>query len=524
MNSQTEEDIEHIKKLLRPKKKTTPARLKRSLIIGKRSKRRNESPQKVLTKSLKYIVNQPVCDELNKINSWFSVTSIFLLEENSPRRTNQLQNLKSVKKNEFYIVLYDMITECCKPYNTQTFNRYQYYKKEYLSQILEWLKENDFNSNINLVILDNIFEMVKINILRTFPSIDPIVKVPLLGDSINIHESNMYYLEIIYQIFNQLLSIPNNEMNDMLDKKLTNRFLSRFFGLFNSPDQQERTAVLQISHLIYKNFVNKRSTIREIIKNIFQTVVNENDKHFGMNELLILTHSFVNGFIVPLKSDHISFYKHALLPLLTTHYLHLYCCHLFECINVFISKDTELLFFTIKIIFKYWPKTNSLKEIALEDLFIDLILNYFISGKVKFPNGIPKGTIHTLFDKIRFLLESGHINVISTILSLWGKNEFLEFVTRNSKLIYPIILPTLNELSKFHWLPEIKQSSVSVILILMKNDYEAFKIETENFKYMNKKSDENEKYQENFLRTLSEYSNRKKKSRRIVLNCSSLKK
>src|SRR5690554_647015 len=148
-------------------------------------------------------------------------------------------------------------------------------------------------------------------------------------------------------------------------------------GLIDSEDVHERGFLKTLLHRIYGKFVTSRAFIRNEIANVFCTFIYETQRHNGIAELLELLgrqvrtprlpNSIINGFVVPLKPQHIDFFKNVLLPLFKGLSYSTYHAQLSFCILQMTEKEPSLTEMVIESMVKAWPKTNSQKAL----LFID---------------------------------------------------------------------------------------------------------------------------------------------------------
>lgn len=108
------------------------------------------------------------------------------------------------------------------------------------------------------------------------------------------------------------------------------------------------------------------------MKNVFNTFVYETQVHNGIAELLEILGSIINGFAIPLKSEHTDFLLKSLMPLHTPKSLSLYHPQLSYCVTQFVEKDPGLSEAVLDRLLRYWPLTNSSKELLflneLEDV------------------------------------------------------------------------------------------------------------------------------------------------------------
>ncbi|KAG8490795.1 hypothetical protein CXB51_014010 [Gossypium anomalum] len=86
--------------------------------------------------------------------------------------------------------------------------------------------------------------------------------------------------------------------------------------------------------------------------------------HFG---------SIISGFALPLKEEHKIFLQRVLIPLHKPKTLGVYFQQLSYCVTQFIDKDPKLSSIVIKGLLKYWPITNSQKEVIFLDELKDIL-------------------------------------------------------------------------------------------------------------------------------------------------------
>ena len=106
-----------------------------------------------------------------------------------------------------------------------------------------------------------------------------------------------------------------------------------------------------------------RPFIRKAINNIFYRFIYETERHNGIAELLEILGSIINGFALPLKEEHKIFLQRALLPLHKPKCVAMYHQQLSYCITQFVEKDPRLADTVLRGLLKYWPVTNSQKEV-----------------------------------------------------------------------------------------------------------------------------------------------------------------
>lgn len=159
--------------------------------------------------------------------------------------------------------------------------------------------------------------------------------------------------------------------------------------LFDSEDPRERDFLKTVLHRIYGKFLGLRAFIRKQINNIFLRFVYETEHFNGVGELLEILGRFVstlvpfvvfaspnsslhvcdcfsiiNGFALPLKTEHKQFLVKVLLPLHKVKCLSLYHAQLAYCVVQFLEKDSTLTEPVVRGLLKFWPKTCSQKEVC----------------------------------------------------------------------------------------------------------------------------------------------------------------
>jgi serine/threonine-protein phosphatase 2A regulatory subunit B' len=179
--------------------------------------------------------------------------------------------------------------------------------------------------------------------------------------------------------------------------------------LFDTEDPRERECLKAILHRVYGKFMVHRPFIRKSLSNIFYRFVFETEKHNGIAELLEIFGSIISGFAMPLKEEHKIFLWRVLIPLHKPKSVGVYFQQLSYCVVQFIEKEPRLASMVIKGILKYWPITNSQKEVMflgeLEEILEAISMVEF--QKVMVP----------LFWRIGCCINSLHFQVPTTVLS-----------------------------------------------------------------------------------------------------------
>jgi serine/threonine-protein phosphatase 2A regulatory subunit B' len=216
------------------------------------------------------------------------------------------------------------------------------------------------------------------------------------------------HLQIVYDL---LLRFINSTCLDakVAKKYIDHSFILRLLDLFDTEDPRERECLKAILHRVYGKFMVHRPFIRKSLSNIFYRFVFETEKHNGIAELLEIFGSIISGFAMPLKEEHKIFLWRVLIPLHKPKSVGVYFQQLSYCVVQFIEKEPRLASMVIKGILKYWPITNSQKEVMflgeLEEILEAISMVEF--QKVMVP----------LFWRIGCCINSLHFQVPTTVLS-----------------------------------------------------------------------------------------------------------
>lgn len=116
------------------------------------------------------------------------------------------------------------------------------------------------------------------------------------------------HLQPIYDFFLQLVICEAVDMKS-LKAHISQKFIQEFLELFDSEEPKEREYLKNILHRLYAKLVPRRKMIRKTITDIFSTLVHEIYRFNGTSELLDIMAAIISGFAVPLREEHIIFFK-----------------------------------------------------------------------------------------------------------------------------------------------------------------------------------------------------------------------
>ncbi|KAK7411245.1 hypothetical protein VNO78_02678 [Psophocarpus tetragonolobus] len=249
-------------------------------------------------------------------------------------------------------------------------------------------------------------------------------------------------LQIIYDLLLQFINYNSLDLK-VAKMHIDHTFIKRLLDLFDSEDPRERDCLKTILHRIYGKFMVHRPFIRKYVSNIIYRFVFETEHHNGIAELLEIFGSVICGFALPLKEEHKIFLCRVLIPLHKPKSVGIYHQQLTYCVVQFIDKDPTLASTVIMGLLKYWPVTNSQKELMfiseLEEVLDVTIMSEL--QKIMVP----------LFRRIACCLNSYHYQVAERAHLLWNNEHFLDVVTQNRQVILPLVFSALVHNTQNHW-------------------------------------------------------------------------
>ena len=333
-------------------------------------------------------------------------------------------------------------------------------KTQYLKEIINQVKTVEFYKIVDQQSLKEFFNMFKSNVIRYTPPIPPLAKVPMMGDDItdNILEASWPHLELVYQSFQTFLEAPKMDPKTFIDN-ITQPFLHRLIGLFSTFDQRERNVLKLLVHRLYLRFNAMRPTIRQEMQNILYTFLFEEKFFCGINEILEIFMSIINGYAVPLKQEHLVFFRKILIPLHSSDYYHIFSENLAMCIGQYIQKDPSLMVDFFNGLISLWPRQSAVKEIMFIEQ-LDHILEVLTDEQFE--------AIKTkLVNKIGELVQSNAFRVSEAAMLLWRNDRFVELCIKYANDVLPLVCPCLYNTGMSHWNSGIKNLAVSVIRMCM---------------------------------------------------------
>jgi serine/threonine-protein phosphatase 2A regulatory subunit B' len=205
-----------------------------------------------------------------------------------------------------------------------------------------------------------------------------------------------------------------------------------------------------------------RAFIRKAINNVFYTFIYDTERHNGIAELLEILGSIINGFALPLKAEHKTFLKKVLTPMHKVKPLSSFHQQLSYCVTQFVDKDPQLAVPVLSGLIKYWPVTNSSKEVLFLNELEELL-------ELTQPEEF-RILLKILFRQISEAIGSPHFQVAERALFLWQNEYISNLIADHRSDILPIIFPVLHVNSQSHWNPTVNNLTLNVLKIFMELD------------------------------------------------------
>ncbi|KAJ8773649.1 hypothetical protein K2173_005895 [Erythroxylum novogranatense] len=382
-------------------------------------------------------------------------------------------------------------------------------KRQTLIELVDYV--TSVNGKFTDTLIQEAVKMISVNLFRSFtpqPRENKVLEALDTEEEEPSMDPAWSHLQIVYEFLLRFVASPET------DAKLTKRYMNHSFvikllDLFDSEDPREREYLKTILHRIYGKFMVHRPFIRKAINNIFFGFIFETEKHNGIAELLEVLGSIINGFALPLKEEHKLFLVRALIPLHKPKCLPMYHQQLSYCIAQFVEKDCKLADTVVRGLLKYWPITNSSKEVMLLSELEEVL-------DATQPAEFQKCLI-PLFRQIARCLNSSHFQVAERALYLWNNDHIENLIRQNHGAILPVIFPALEKNGCHHWNQVVQNLTVNVRKIFVDIDPEMFEECLRQFQEDEAKAEEIKQKHEATWKHLEEIAATKAASSEAVL-------
>lgn len=324
-------------------------------------------------------------------------------------------------------------------------------KKEQLLELVEFIGQKQKMAFSDQV-LQELIHMVSANLFRALP---PKSKNPELEDEEAFFmEPSWPHLQIVYEFFLRFIVSSNLEVKG-LKKYITSRFVIQILELFDSEDRRERDYLKTILHRIYAKFMPLRAFIRKAINFTFWNQIELNCEHNGIAELLEILGSIINGFALPLKQEHKNFLFKVLIPMHKTTAVTNFHTQLSYCVTQFVDKDHTLAVAVISGFLKFWPKTDSSKELLFLQEFEELLE---LTPDTEF-----QLIIKPVCERLAQCVGSSHFQIAERTLFFWQNEYIYRLCSENREKVLPILYPVLYGNSQYHWNPMVNKLTANVL-------------------------------------------------------------
>ncbi|XP_053993580.1 serine/threonine-protein phosphatase 2A 56 kDa regulatory subunit epsilon isoform-like isoform X2 [Hylaeus volcanicus] len=403
---------------------------------------------------------------LNRLLYHFFLENVFHQQNddiNQDKNDNALlYDSSGVLKQNYSSILHDKIEQCCTLFTfgeSSSEDEAKQNKKQALMDLIEYVNSGKWifsKSNI-----EDFFQMISVNIFR--PLTPPSNCGNYLLNPLDAEEdepkweSCWPHLQLVYELLLRFVVcnvLPPKILKEYIDSK----FIVKLLELFSSEDPRERDYLKTILHRIYGEIMSLRSFIRQSIHHRFLVFLEQGETFSGITELLEILASIINGFAQPLKEEHKIFLQKALLPLHKSRTLASFNQQLTYCILQYLEKDDTLVVIIITELLKYWPITNTSKEVLFLSE-IEEILEYTQ------PQDFTKIMI-PLFSQLTICMESPHFQVAERVLFMWNSECILELINLYREQLFPILISPLYRNSKNHWNSTVHSLTCNVMKIL----------------------------------------------------------
>jgi serine/threonine-protein phosphatase 2A regulatory subunit B' len=363
-----------------------------------------------------------------------------------PQRGQTGQEGSHSKQGDARSEIADMIKFCTHVFDFKDENKEVKEKEERLIKLKILQDKLAIKSDAGMVIdrLPAVMEMIKANIFRPLPVVKKAGPAEDMGgfEEEAVADKSWPHLQPVYEFFLQLI------VNDQADVKslknyVTLNFIDHFLYLFDSEEISEREYLKNILHRLYAKLVPRRKMIRKAVTDTFYTLIHEIYKFNGAAELLDIFASIISGFAVPLRDEHVTFFKTVIIPLHKVQTCQKFHNELLRCSMLFVSKDPILAFDLILGLLKYWPFASFGKE----TLFLAELLEVLdICDITKLDPHI-----EILFTRLIKCIASPHLQVSDRAMCFFENDFFLAILRQYKIKIFPIMVPIIYKLAELHW-------------------------------------------------------------------------
>lgn len=336
--------------------------------------------------------------------------------------------------------------------NPQTINM-RSKKADYLTKIFNTVNNVHVFRSLDESLRVELFDMIKVNILREIP---PIPLTIIYADSrIPINTNSWLHLSTVHRI---LYSFVSNSEISALQNLLTKDFLTRYITLLESPDPKEIQAVESFILLVFDTVSGYRQIIFQII---LRQLLKYRDNYMlypCVAPCLRFLHHFLKAQTLPLKSPFFTLYKTIIFPLISSQMSSEFFGPFNQLAEFFESQDGTISTWTLYELVKHWPKTDTNKETAFLSHF-SYLAPHLPPKDIESCGLIIFNILKESLDSLNFKTNISALNVIT------NKNFLIVFSSFSTKLV-PIILKGVDRCST-HWNVVVSKAALDAARVLM---------------------------------------------------------
>ena len=332
-------------------------------------------------------------------------------------------------------------------------------KQRILSDLIRLVDDTEYVFTHQMIGL--LIQMISVNIFRPLPP--PSENFVYITSAVDAEqtepelESSWPHLRLVYELL--LQSIVSSRMESkILEEYIDRKFVLKLLDLFSSEDPRERDYLKTILHRIYGKIMPLRSFIRKSIHHKFMLFLDHEESRGGISELLEILASIISGFARPLKKEHTIFLRTSLLPLHKACSLACFNQELTYCLAQYVERDRTLVVTIILGLLRYWPVTNTFKEVLFLSE-IEELLEYTQPEDfaiIMFP----------LFRQLALCIQSPHFQVAERVLFMWNNECILKLINMNREKLYPILIAALCRNASNHWNSTVNMLTLNAMKVL----------------------------------------------------------
>jgi serine/threonine-protein phosphatase 2A regulatory subunit B' len=136
------------------------------------------------------------------------------------------------------------------------------------------------------------------------------------------------------------------------------------------------------------------------------------------------------------------------------------------CITQFVEKDPKLADLVLRGLLKFWPVTNSQKEVLFLGELEEILE---LTQAAEFTKTMPP-----MFRQIAKCINSSHFQVGERALFLWNNDYIVSLVAQNRHLVLPVVFGALERNARTHWNAAVHGLTCNVRKMFMEMDQVLF--------------------------------------------------